>query len=100
PPPPGAPLFPYTTLFRSVRGGPAGGPSRWAGATRGAARRAAADVGLPCELRLQGQALRASGAPAAARASPRLEGDLLARPTRRADRKSTRLNSSHLGISY
>src|SRR5262249_27157569 len=37
------------------------------------------------ELRLQGQALRARGAPAAARAPPRLEGDLLGRGARGAD---------------
>ena len=38
------------------------------------------------ELRLQGEALHARGAPAAARAPPRLEGDLLRRRARRADR--------------
>ena len=38
------------------------------------------------ELRLQGEALRPRRAPAAARAPPRLEGDLLARRARRADR--------------
>ncbi len=36
------------------------------------------------ELRLQGQAVRSRRAPAAARAPPRLEGDLLARHARRA----------------
>ena len=46
------------------------------------------------ELRLQGQALRARRAPAAARAPPRLEGDLLRGRARRAhrppERRSTR----------
>ena len=42
------------------------------------------------QLRLQGQALRARGAPAAARAPPRLEGDLLARGARRAARRPPR----------
>ena len=41
------------------------------------ARRAAAEVVGPGQLRLQGQALRAGGAPSTARAPPRLEGDLV-----------------------
>src|SRR5205814_3630085 len=55
-PPPRSTLFPYTTLFRSERGG-------------------AAELGVP----------RADGAD---------------RRRNAQDRKSTRLNSSHLGISY
>ena len=43
------------------------------------------------ELRLQGQALRPRRAPAAARAPPRVEGDLLRRRARRADRPAGRL---------
>ena len=39
------------------------------------------------ELRLQGQALRAGGAPAAARAPPRVEGDLLGRRARELTRR-------------
>ena len=39
----------------------------------------------------QREALRAGGAPAAARAAPRLEGDLLRRRARRADRTAARL---------
>src|SRR5436309_8712268 len=72
--PPRSTLFPYTTLFRSVRGG--------AAAARQRARR------------------RARGAPASGPAgrwrclrSGRLGVD-------RQDRKSTRLNSSHVKISY
>src|SRR5688572_31560608 len=80
PPPPRSTLFPYTTLFRS--------PARPL-ALRGA----------PARLRLGGgghrRARRDRGA-----------GGLRPRPGRRgqavrgADRKSTRLNSSHSQISY
>ena len=45
----------------------------------------------PRELRLQGEALRPRRAPAAARAPPRLEGDLLGRRARGADRPAPRL---------
>src|SRR2546426_11845110 len=71
--PPRSTLFPYTTLFRSVRGRPDGlGSGR-----EGDARR---EAGGP-----YGGARKDVGA-----GSARL----------RADRKSTRLNSSHLVISY
>ena len=46
----------------------------------------AADLDLEGELRLQGEALRARGSPAAARAPSRLEGDLLAGPAGGTDR--------------
>src|SRR5256885_8650036 len=82
--PPRSTLFPYTTLFRSRRGG---------GISRGR---------------------RAPGVEAAARAPARAEHvGALGRPRRRRrargrgprdfafrDRESTRLNSSHLVISY
>ena len=45
------------------------------------------------EPRLQGEAVRPRRAPAAARAPPRLEGDLLGRRARRADRAPPRLGS-------
>ena len=48
--------------------------------------RAAAGLDAAREPRLQGEAVRARRAPAAARAPPRLEGDLLRRRARRADR--------------
>src|SRR5256885_3507223 len=71
--PPRSTLFPYTTLFRSDAGAE---PAR-----RGCrARRAAADGDLRRDLHAHGHA-----APRAAA---------------RRDRKSTRLNSSHLVISY
>src|SRR2546430_13345766 len=83
--PPRSTLFPYTTLFRSVSGGP-GGARRAAdpagagvgGAARGV-HRAGAGVGGALDLRAR---LRGAAA-------------LVAR-----DRKSTRLNSSHSQISY
>src|SRR5207253_10943022 len=98
PPPPSSTLFPYTTLFRSPRGGQraaaddpprppaaAGGtgtgghaPREAPGGPRGPAR---ADlpyrggrVSAPLRLGIDGRELR--------------------------DRKSTRLNSSHVAISY
>src|SRR2546426_6539872 len=72
--PPRSTLFPYTTLFRS----PPGGDQRLAAdrGAPGAARHAA--LGLGMEAR---------------------GGDLL-QPLLPEDRKSTRLNSSHLVISY
>src|SRR5437899_5671222 len=80
--PPRSTLFPYTTLFRSqvrrpsrARSGQRGGLER-----RSRIRRDGRNVGAPRGLH---------GAEGAGRAGalPR-------------DRKSTRLNSSHLGISY
>src|SRR2546426_3917132 len=77
--PPRSTLFPYTTLFRSprVRGGQVGGERRARGNPR--------------------QAPRALSGP---RRDCRARADA-GRPGRLArDRKSTRLNSSHLVISY
>src|SRR5256885_12394990 len=75
--PPRSTLFPYTTLFRSREGG-----QRRAGVRPGAAARGA----LPAELLPAGRRRAAAGHAAAAGAAQ--------------DRKSTRLNSSHLVISY
>src|SRR5438477_4401068 len=86
--PPTSPLFPYTTLFRSDDFGARGLKERmrtttlWSDGARRAGRR-----------RLQ-------------RAAPRQRGDVCAvgraGPVRGGarDRKSTRLNSSHMSISY
>src|SRR5690625_5870996 len=71
--PPRSTLFPYTTLFRSAVL-PAGGPCR-----RGRS-------GLDHR--------RARAGPA------RLRGDNPVHPGALGDRKSTRLNSSHVAISY
>src|SRR3712207_7164255 len=77
--PPRSTLFPYTTLFRSRRGGPdvqrhprAHPPDREPVAQEAA------------EPRRGAEASRCS----------------LSSPTRSRDRKSTRLNSSHANISY
>src|SRR5947199_8400311 len=72
--PPRSTLFPYTTLFRSRR-------------TTRTARRS---VGAPSS---RGREARGSSPPCVRPARP-------AEPPRRRDRKSTRLNSSHLGTSY
>src|SRR3712207_7068799 len=78
--PPRSTLFPYTTLFRSPAGGGAGGGGgRAAGAGRG-----------------RGPGVRHAGLHRAPGAGGSGEGGR----GRRADRKSTRLNSSHANISY
>src|SRR5262245_66038083 len=76
--PPRSTLFPYTTLFRSLR-----------------------DAQLPADLRgagVRGQERRGERRQRAAQV-PRARRDA-AGGAEREDRKSTRLNSSHLGISY
>src|SRR3712207_6911183 len=84
--PPRSTLFPYTTLFRSRPRG-AAGPRR--------------DLhgGLPGD---DGAGRLAAQRLPHARAGAVLRGHLLParRPPRHADRKSTRLNSSHANISY
>src|SRR2546426_1548340 len=72
--PPRSTLFPYTTLFRSAAG------SRHA------------DLRRPRGPRTGGAAVR--------RGARGRGGPLLLRGQRGRDRKSTRLNSSHLVISY
>src|SRR5436309_8114705 len=72
--PPGSTLFPYTTLFRSL--------------FRGRFR-------YVDELRRMGADIRTEGHHAVVRGVPRLSGAPV-----KADRKSTRLNSSHVKISY
>src|SRR5256885_13173785 len=78
--PPRSTLFPYTTLFRSLCRDLDGGPS------------------------LHGTARRPDGAAAATRGSSEPARCVHPRDRSRADwhrdRKSTRLNSSHLVISY
>src|SRR5437870_7779098 len=78
PRPPRSPLFPYTTLFRSHRAG------------RGAARREGHDPRSRPAGRIGG------------RGSDRQGGsrDYGLRLRHGTDRKSTRLNSSHVAISY
>src|SRR5947199_7648341 len=70
--PPRSTLFPYTTLFRSL---PRGG---WSSRLR----------------------THSAGRHGASPATVRGHASDAGRSTGRVDRKSTRLNSSHLGISY
>src|SRR5256885_8954387 len=92
--PPRSTLFPYTTLFRSVRhdgddGGLAGENFR-------------EGIGEPRDRPAVGQrqfrAIRREPRPSIARGVHLVPG--LADADQRGDRKSTRLNSSHLVISY
>src|SRR5256885_12668818 len=78
--PPRSTLFPYTTLFRSLAAAPLEpSPGKVGGAGRGATRGRGAGPG--CRARSPGPVLRVD-------------------PQGAIDRKSTRLNSSHLVISY
>src|SRR5205814_8290665 len=86
PRPPSSTLFPYTTLFRSRRGRRSGAPGR-SGERRIRRPDAHLDRAGDGGVRRGREAL-AQGLLAAGPASLPL------------DRKSTRLNSSHLGISY
>src|SRR5262245_64230074 len=79
--PPRSTLFPYTTLFRSVRVA----RLRGLAALRSVTVAGASDSGLVGVVRVPRRTLRDCRGRAG-------------RGTR--DRKSTRLNSSHLGISY
>src|SRR5207249_12172768 len=82
PPPPCPTLFPYTTLFRSRA-------PRDRRGDRGGARRSRPSPRRPAR--------------AARRSAPRETGAVRARsrsPSCARDRKSTRLNSSHVSISY
>src|SRR5262245_64971310 len=86
--PPTSTLFPYTTLFRSGR------RRRW----RRRGRRAEKDglMADPIDERMRAAAPRAP-----ARFAEAVERRVAAATAAAArDRKSTRLNSSHLGISY
>src|SRR5438309_4629678 len=76
--PPGSTLFPYTTLFRSHGNGSAALPRGAIGRTIHAHARAARQIASPCDGHSDQN--RADGG--------------------NADRKSTRLNSSHSSISY
>src|SRR3712207_7041030 len=79
--PPRSTLFPYTTLFRSERGQAAAIGSQQA--------LQAVILARPSKTRVEDWPKVAQG---------RIRGDPAART--RADRKSTRLNSSHANISY
>src|SRR5256885_3089665 len=94
--PPRSTLFPYPTLFRS-------------GGGLGALRRALVVLDDQLQARVvaleQGELARllealADHAGMALRRQRHQQGDLDGIPLRQRDRKSTRLNSSHLVISY
>src|SRR3712207_6909116 len=85
--PPRSTLFPYTTLFRSAAGGTAVATGTAAGGT--AVATGTADLGTAVATgTVAGSTAVATGTTAATS------------PTAEADRKSTRLNSSHANISY
>src|SRR3712207_7836489 len=90
--PPRSTLFPYTTLFRSDLLG-----DLPAGARLGAlGEHTGEDVGQAGQLRRVGGVAAAEGEAEADERQPGLlDGD-----DAQADRKSTRLNSSHANISY
>src|SRR5256885_11783115 len=92
--PPRSTLFPYTTLFRSPRR-----PTR-----RGArSRRASGDAPSPGRAPLRPDARttpRRRGRGARSRRARRRRSPAASVPGAGGDRKSTRLNSSHLVISY
>src|SRR5204863_4721143 len=95
--PPRSTLFPYTTLFRSTRSQPAG----WTGYTRRIDDRMLAEVPKPLGRNVLAfvcgpTALVETAADGLERAG--LRADRIR--TERLDRKSTRLNSSHVEISY
>src|SRR3712207_7798284 len=85
--PPRSTLFPYTTLFRSLHADAEGAGRR---RERAAIHGARGDV--EPEHVARGVALRPEGAPVGI--------ERHAEPEVLADRKSTRLNSSHANISY
>src|SRR5690349_24258246 len=92
--PPSSPLFPYTTLFRSA-GDPAqvleaGPPAILLGEVR-----LAVPVVAQVDILSQAGPIALTGASLA----PSIAG-LTVRGTPATDRKSTRLNSSHVEISY
>src|SRR2546426_5763577 len=90
--PPRSTLFPYPTLFRSRRGGPRA--PHLAGARRVPPRQARPAGVARRELPPADGPPGAGGGPAGQAVPPLLP------PARPQDRKSTRLNSSHLVISY
>src|SRR3712207_7952186 len=85
--PPRSTLFPYTTLFRSVLGGIS--PTSYPAYNVMDAGRLEFDVEYSCPTHLAGK-----------KQDVRVAALVSGRPVAHADRKSTRLNSSHANISY
>src|SRR3712207_7016605 len=90
--PPRSTLFPYTTLFRSAEA-ERGGAVRLRARRRGVGAAGAQPGQPPARAGEGGRREGASGAGPGGGARGR-------RPRGGADRKSTRLNSSHANISY
>src|SRR5688572_32288664 len=88
--PPRSTLFPYTTLFRSRRGGHARVPAA-RGRAPGAVRAQACAVRVAAREPVRGERGHGVDHPPARQDEALLQ---------REDRKSTRLNSSHSQISY
>src|SRR5262245_65232002 len=88
-PPPTSPLFPYTTLFRSVLGVATLYCNAPGGVLAGPSPRPSP--------RFAGRGRKNDLSPLASGRGRRAEGSAA---EGKPDRKSTRLNSSHLGISY
>src|SRR5688500_6007723 len=96
PPPPPPPLFPYTTLFRSPPASPGSSGSRTF-STIGPCSSCSTTSSTSCRPRPPS---RASSRPRPASRSLQPAARRSTSPPSRRDRKSTRLNSSHLVISY
>src|SRR2546426_5211829 len=95
--PPRSPLFPYTTLFRSRKAKRAGPGSRGRKLAEAAATKIAAKL-LDGDTSVLDKPQKPATAPAFAEV---VDEWLRKYPALHAvDRKSTRLNSSHLVISY
>src|SRR5947199_1281749 len=86
--PPSSTLFPYTTLFRSL--------PRIVGASRAAEMSFTGDAVAAQEALACGLVSRVVAPETLLEEANKLAQRIAANP----DRKSTRLNSSHLGISY
>src|SRR5439155_10217206 len=100
PPPPQPPLFPYTTLFRSAAGNPNNIPGLNVNLTPGVVP---GDIGLAQSFNKDAANGRhtyaTNGGATVAVATGSISGVVRTGASIK-DRKSTRLNSSHVAISY
>src|SRR5207253_10886715 len=98
PPPPPSPLFPYTTLFRSPRRFDLGPSNATSSATRLPAPTFHRPITFTFRRGLSERSVKSQRWICTAR--PCTENFQSSGPSSLADRKSTRLNSSHVAISY